>query len=140
MGHFWKGPNRFLSNKICLIYGFSWMFRLYGLSLEDKTVDHISGTQCTVNICRRVALVCKPCLDQTNWVLYLILWLVDTVTYCFLWLFSRFPFPNALFYTDAISDTVTLPYWILWLLFIQIWGKSAIFFAIFYLFADIFSF
>ena len=33
--------------------------------------------------------------------------LSDTVTYCFLWLFSWFPFRNALFYTDAISDTVT---------------------------------
>ena len=71
---------------------------------------------------------------------YLILWLWDTVTYCFLWLFSRFPFPNALFYTDAISDTVTLPYLILWLFFIKIWGESVIFFAIFYLVADIFSF
>ena len=29
------------------MYGFSRDFRLYGSFLEDKTVNHISGTQCT---------------------------------------------------------------------------------------------
>ena len=66
-------------------------------------------------------------MEKLMYRIYLILWLADNVTYCFLWLFSRFPFSNALFYTDAISDTVTLPYWILWLFFIQMWDESAIF-------------
>ena len=38
---------------------------------------------------------------------YLILWPLDIVTYCFLWPFCQFPFPNALFYTVALSDFVT---------------------------------
>ena len=38
----------------------------------------------------------------------LILWLGDSVPYCFLWLFSPFPFPTALFYAVVRSDSTTM--------------------------------
>ena len=45
-GLFWMAPNRLLYNKIGRIYGFLWSFCLYGFFMDDKTVNHISGTQC----------------------------------------------------------------------------------------------
>ena len=47
-------------------------------------------------------------LTQTLYRHNLILWLGDSVTDCFLWLFSQFPFPSAHFYTVVRSDSMTM--------------------------------